>query len=45
MRFANADKLHRKSGGAKPRDLQFTPSATNVLPTHLFPGMLYDAYK
>ena len=23
MRFANANELHRKSGGAKPRDLQF----------------------
>src|SRR5271154_7465822 len=23
MRFANANKPHRKSGGAKPRDLQF----------------------
>jgi hypothetical protein len=26
MRFANANKLHRKSGGAKPRDLQFSQS-------------------
>jgi hypothetical protein len=24
MRFASAAKLHRKSGGAKPRDLQFS---------------------
>jgi hypothetical protein len=23
MRFVNANKFHRKSGGAKPRDLQF----------------------
>jgi hypothetical protein len=23
MHFINATKLHRKSGGAKPRDLQF----------------------
>jgi hypothetical protein len=25
LRFANANELHRKSGGAKPRDLQFSP--------------------
>jgi hypothetical protein len=24
MRFANANELHRKSGGAQPRDLQFS---------------------
>jgi hypothetical protein len=30
MRFANANKLHRKSGGVKPRDLQFPPQSTNA---------------
>jgi len=28
MRFANANELHRKSGGAQPRDLQFSPPHT-----------------
>jgi hypothetical protein len=30
MRFANADKLYRKSGGAKPRDLQFSIPASTL---------------
>jgi hypothetical protein len=28
MRFANAIQIHRKFGGAKPRDLQFSFSAS-----------------
>ncbi len=28
IRFANANKLHRKSGGAQPRDLQFSLPTT-----------------
>jgi hypothetical protein len=38
MRFANANKLHRKSGEAKPRDLQFALMAKRnpeaILPRH-----------
>jgi hypothetical protein len=30
MRSVNATKFHRKSGGAKPRDLQFSSSASAV---------------
>jgi hypothetical protein len=36
MGFANANKLHRKSGGAKPRDLQFSavsrPTRLELIP-------------
>jgi hypothetical protein len=28
MKFANATNLHRKSGGAKPRDLQCRSTST-----------------
>jgi len=31
MRFANANELHRKSGGAKPRDLRFFQPAADPL--------------
>jgi hypothetical protein len=52
MKSVNANKINRKSGEAEGpirlrsgQALQFSPSATNVLPKHLSPGMLYDANK
>jgi hypothetical protein len=43
-RFANATNIHRKSGGAKPRDLQFRGPLLEMFRQSVWRGLQFFYY-